>query len=349
MLARGEASGNWFWSLAYLLIVVLNQLLLGAMISLIAGAAVQTLFYGWLLKDELTQEIRWNYLKEWLRGGSAAFVYNAFGAQLVNLLFYVLILFSGQAALGYFQAAVTFSTVVGYASSLSFALYPKMLSEECPSEVAVSFKTMIMIALPLATVSLTMSWSLLTVLKAEYAAASPILMLLTVDTLVVLVSQFYNQCLMGTDSIDIGGKIPLGKLVKSRIFKVFSVPYIQAAFALPSLYFILTRLATADPIQAAEYMVTINIIVHIGAFVGLYILMRSSVGLPVHWKSIAKYALCATVAGLALLAIPNTSTLLTTFSKAVTGFAVYIAFLCLVDLDARNLIREIWNELKSVF
>ncbi len=336
-------------SLAYVLIVTFNQLLLGAMIGLITGAAVQTLFYSWLLKDELRHAVKWVYLKEWLKGGSAAFVYNAVGTQLVNLVLYLLVFYSGQAALGYYQAAVTFSAVIGYAFSLAFALYPKMLAQDCPADIGDSFKTMIMLALPIAAVTFTMSRSLLTVLKVDYAAAFPILMLLTVDALVVLVSQFYSQCLMAADTLDIEGKIPLRQLVRSKIFKVFTMPYIQAAVALPSAYLVLTLVVFSDPVLAAAYVVAINMIVHIGTFVGLYVFMRKSVSLPFAWKSIAKYAVSAIAAGGVLLVLPQTSTLLATFGKVLIGIAVYAALLFAIDAEARSLVRQIWTEIRGYF
>jgi TRAP-type C4-dicarboxylate transport system permease small subunit len=96
----------------------------------------------------------------------------------------LLVLFGGESALGDYQAAVTFSTIIGYAASLAFALYPKMLAEECPAEVEASFKNMLMLALPMAAVALTMSTSLLTILNASYSTASPILILLAIDALI---------------------------------------------------------------------------------------------------------------------------------------------------------------------
>ena len=333
---------------AYVLIIVLKELLLGAMVSLITAATVQALFYVWLLKAEFRQHVKREYLREWIRGGSVV-IYSAVGTQLVNFVLYLLVYFSGQTALGYYVAAVTFSTVIGYSFSLAFALYPKMLAQDCPSDVADSFKTMIMLALPIAVVTFTMAQSLLTVLKVDYAVAYPILMLLTIDALVLLVYQFYTQYLLATDTIDIGGKIPINKLAKSKIFKVFTIPYIQAAIALPTVYFALTRLVSADPVLAATYLVAINIILHAGAFVGVYIFTRKSVSVPFSWKSLAKYVLVAIVAGLVLISIPQTSTLFATFAKVLIGLAVYVGLLLSIDADARKLVKQILAELRGNF
>jgi hypothetical protein len=336
-------------SLAYVLIVVLNQYLIGAMVSLIVAAAVQGFFYVWLLRDEFRQRIRREYLREWLRGGSAAFIYSAVGNQVFNLVLYLLVFFSGSSALGYYQAAVTFSTVIGYASSLTFALYPKMLAKECPTDVLASFKTMIMLALPIAAITFTMAQSLLTVLRVDYAVAYPILMLLTVDALLLVVYQFYTQCMMAADTIDIAGKIPINELRRTNIFKVFTIPYVQAAVALPSAYFVLTQIAKADPVLATAYIVAISIVVHSGTLVGLLAFMRKSVTLPIAWKSLAKYIACSVAVGLVLFALPQTTTLTATFGKALAGFGIYAGLLLAIDADARHLVKEIGHEIKSIF
>jgi hypothetical protein len=332
--------------LAYVLIVGLNQLLLGAMISLIVAALVQAIFYSWLLKGELCQAIKWNFLREWLKS-SPVMIYNAVGTQLVNLVLYLLVFYAGQGALGNYQAAVTFSTIIGYSSSLAFALYPKMLAEEVPEETAASFKTVLMLALPIAAVAFTVPRSLLTILNTSYVAAAPILILLTVDALVVLVSQFYTQCILGAETLDVEGKISLRQLMRSKIFKIFTFPYVQAAVALPSVYFVLTRVVFADPVQAATYVVAINIIVHAATFAGLYGLMRKSVSIPVAWKSIAKYALGALLTSGVLYVLPRTTTLTATFGKVLVGLVAYAAVLYVVDADARKLVAQVWAEIRG--
>jgi hypothetical protein len=270
--------------LAVTFIVGLNQLFLGAVISLVGSAVVQWLFYGWVLNDHLKMHIHWGYLREWLKG-SPAFLYNAAGTQLVGLVPFLLVLYAGQTALGNYQAAVTFSAVIGYASSLAFALYPKMLAGEYRKDLAVSFKTMLMLALLMSAVAITMATSLLAILNASYVVAAPILVVLAVDALVVLISQFYNQCLLGVERFDFEGKIPLRQLVKSKIFKVFSLNYVQAVIALPADYVILTQFPFTDSVLAAVSIVLVNIVAHSVTFAGLYLLMRKYVTLPVAWKS----------------------------------------------------------------
>ena len=154
-----------------------------------------------------------------------------------------------------------------------------------------SFRTVLMLAIPLATLTMIMAASFLTVLNISYTVAWPVLVALTVDTLIVLVYNFHSSCLMGVEAFDAEGRISLRKLVKSKIFKLFSIPYIQAAVVLPVTYYVLTQFPLANPVEATVGVVAILIGVHLGTFIGLKIFMRNIIHIPIAWKSITKYVL----------------------------------------------------------
>ena len=334
--------------LAFGIFVATGELFYGAIAGVVVGASAQIVFYAWLLREHICQRIHLGYLWEWLKG-STALAYNVIGMQLAGAVLYLLVHFGGESALGDYQAAVTFSTVIGYAGSLGFALYPKMLAQECPSDIIASFKNMLMLAVPMAAVALSMSTSLLTILNASYSTSYPVLILLAIDALIVLISLFYTQCLMGTETLDLGGKISLRELVRSKIFKVFSLPYIQAAIALPTVYLVFAHEPLSSPVQAASYVAGINIVVHAISCVAILALMPREFSLTVPWKSVAKYVFAGFVAAISLLFAPQTTTLVATFVKVLAGVGVYAALLLMIDVDARNLAKRIMEEIGRQF
>jgi hypothetical protein len=318
------------------------------MVSLIAAASIQALYYIRLMVKDLRQRIRWNYLKEWLKGSTANF-YNAVGSQLAAFVFILLFLYGGQAARGEYQAAATFANIVGYSSFLAFALYPKLLAKNSLEDVALSFKTVLMFAIPMAAIVMTMSKSFLTILNVFYSAASPILILLTIDAVVLLISQFYSSLLLGIERLDEEAEISLNKLVRSKMFKVFTLPYIQAAIVLPTAYYVLTQLATGESVQAVLYVTAINICAHIATFLGLYVIMRKSVRIAVPWRSIGKYLFASAAAVTVLYLLPHPTTILVTLGKAAAGMVTYAALLLAIDAEARELISLVWHEIKGIF
>ena len=330
---------------ALIVILVFKQIFLGAILALVLGPGIQVLYYCYLLSDYFKEKANWSFLKQWLKG-SPAIAFNAIGSQLVSFVLILLFLYGGSESRAYYQAALSFTTIVGYASSLAVALYPKLLANCCSEEeVGLSFRTVLMLAIPLATLTMVMAVSFLSVLNVSYGIAWPVLIALTVDTLVVLLNSFYSSCLMGVENFDAEGQISLRKLVRSKIFKVFSIPYIQAAFALPFTYFVLTKLPVVGSVEMTVEVVVILISVHAATFVGLYFFMRHSIHIPVAWKSMAKYVLSALLMGTILLILPTTTTLLPTIAKAIAGFAIYVGLLLSIDAQARSLVGLIWQEI----
>jgi O-antigen/teichoic acid export membrane protein len=334
-------------SLAYLFIVRFQQLFIGAMLSLILSALFQTLFYMKLLSKDLLQKVHWSYVREWLKG-STAILYNAVGGQLANFVFILLLVYGTQTGRADYQAAATFGAVIGYSSSLAFALYPKLLAENSLTEITESLKMVLMFALPMVAIVLSMSPSLLTVLKASYREASPVLIVLSIDALISLISQFYTSVLYGVERLDEEAKIPLRKLVRSKMFKLLTLPYVQAAITLPTTLYILTQFANGQAARAATYVAITIMSAHAIMLLLTYLIIRTSVRIIVPWGSIGKYVLTSAVTALILYLLPHPQTLALTFATVLMGAAIYAALLLATDKDARMLVRSILLEIRLI-
>ncbi len=334
-------------AVALIVIVGFNQVFLGAILALVVSPTIQTIYYAALLRNYFREHIKWGYLKQWLKG-SPAILYNVAGAQLLSFVFILLFLYGGSEARAYYQAALSFTTIVGYASSLAVSLYPKLLSNTCSKEeVGLSLRTVLMLAIPLAALTMVMAVSFLTVLNVTFAVAWPVLIILTVDTLIVMLTGFYSSVMMGKEGFDAGGEIHLKELVKSRIFKLFSIPYLQAAVALPVTYFVLTQLPVDGPVITDVAIVAVLVLVHLGTFIGLATLTRRSIHIPIAWKGIAKYVFAAALMGIVLYLLPSTTTLLATIAKTLAGFGLYCVIVLAIDRQARELIGLVWKEVAA--
>jgi hypothetical protein len=311
------------------------------------AAAVQVLYYLKLTWKDLKQRFQWDFAREWLKG-STVNIYNAIGNQLAASTIILLFLYGGQTARGNYQAATTYANIVGYALFLSYALYPKLLAKNSPAYVTSTLKTVLMFAIPMVTVVLSLPKSLLTILNVQYTDATPILLLLAVDAFVVLISQFYSSVVFGIERLDEEATIPFKKLVKSKIFRVFSLPYLQAAFSIPTCFYVLTQYAVGQPVLAAVSVAAINLTVHTAVLVIQYAMVRGSIRFIVPWMSICKYVFASTVSAVFFNAFPATATILSTLTVVLVGTAIYVSILVAIDKEARHLIRSIWHEIKDV-
>jgi hypothetical protein len=192
-----------------------------------------------------------------------------------------------------------------------------------------------------------MSKSLLTVLKGSYSDSWLVLFLLAIDALILLISQFYTSVLFGIEKLDQEAKISLNQLLRSKMFKVFTLPYIQAAFVLPIGFYVLTRFALGNPLQAAIYVTIINMGAHIATFFVLYIIMLGSVTIVVPWRSIGKYVFASTIMVTVIYILPHPTTILPTLGTVVVAGVIYAALLLAIDSDARMFVNSIWQEINK--
>jgi O-antigen/teichoic acid export membrane protein len=332
-------------SLAYVLIVRLQQPLIGAMVSLTIAILIQIIYYLKLMSPSLKQKTQWNYVREWLKG-STAYIYYLIGNQLYAAVLIMLFLFGGQAARGDFEAASTIATIVGYSSLLSFALYPRLLANQGRDDVTTSLNLVLMFAIPLAAGAMAIPNSLLMILKESYAEATPALFILAIDALVSTIFGFYQYVLFGVEKLDEKATIPIRQLLKSDTFKAFTLPYIQSAIMLPLTYYVLKNFALRQTVQAAVYVAAITMITHLAMFIILYMLVRRAIKVTVPWISIGKYVFAAVIMGSVLYLIPHPTKLASVLGIAVAGGILYLIIISAIDKKARTLIKSILQEIR---
>jgi O-antigen/teichoic acid export membrane protein len=331
--------------LGYVLIVLFNQLLLGAVVTTIVAFALQIFFYVKTLFSELKKKLCFGYIREWLKG-SIFNMYNVIGNQIAAYIFIMLFAYGGDGARGILGAGATIVNVITYSSFLSFALYPKLLAERRTDEVSSTLKMVLMFAIPLTIGALALPDSYITLLRSGTAGAGPVLMVLAVDAFVTVISGFYTSILYGMENVDEGSRLSIRQFTKSRMFIAFSLPYLHSAITLPTAFYLLTNYAQDQPFQAALYVSAINAIARFAMFIILYFVVRGMVQIHIPWKSISKYVFAATVMGGILYFTPHPTSRLVTLAETAIGGLIYIGLLAAIDKDVRKLPRDIIAEFR---
>ena len=330
--------------LGLILIIQLRLGLLGAIYSMISSYVIQIVFYTKLTAKELKESVKWTYLREWLKA-SLINIYNIVGNNIATFTLIFLFIY-GESARSYYGAAVTIASVVAYSTFLAYALYPKLLSESNTKDVSTSLKIVLMFAIPMTTGAMVLSDSYLTILGLVYRDAIPVLLLLAISALCSSLSQVFNTVVMGTERLDAKAKIPFMELTKSRIFQIFTLPYIQSAITLPTTFFALFYVAKTQ-LEAATYLALISLVVGVAMLVCRYIIARKCLTFNFPWKNVAKYIIASAVMAAPLLAIPHPTRLLLTLGFTFLGGIIYFGILATIDQEARELTKSILNETKS--
>jgi hypothetical protein len=332
-------------SIAYLLIIVLQQFLVGAVVATLAGFAIQILYYSRLVAAELNRKIRFEYIREWLKG-SLGNIYNVVGNQLATVIFIMLFAFGGEGARGILGAGAVVVNVITYSSFLSYALYPKLMADKNCEDATSCMKMVLMFAIPMTIGAIALADSFMVLLRPEFAAYYAVLAVLAVDAFVSVISSFYLSILYGFETVDDEAKLSLRKLVKSKMFIAFSLPYLHSAFTLPTAYYVLTNFANDHPYQAALYVSIINAVVRTAMFLILFIVVRKAVMVRIPWRNIGKYLLSAATMGIVLYIIPHPTRISLILAETALGGLIYLGLLFLIDKEARKLPKDIIQEFR---
>jgi len=334
--------------IGYVIIIQLGQPLLGAVVSTIIALSVQVVYYFKLLSGELKQRIQWGYVKEWLKG-SVLIIYSVVGGLIASFVFIMLFYYGGVSSMDVYYAALQIANVITYAGSISFALYPKLLTEKRGEDVTTSMKTVLMFALPMTIGVISLSSAYIVLLRpgtAMYPGAEWVLVVLALDSLVTVVSGIYGAVLTGVETVD-HERLSFKSMVRSKLFMFYSLSYVHSAITIPTTYYILTTYALHQPLMAAFSVCVINSVVRFAMFLILVIMVREMFKIAIPWKSIAKYSLASAVMGVMLFLLPHTNRVSMTLAWTGLGGIVYLAMLMAIDKESRGLPKAILQEIRG--
>ena len=249
-------------------------------------------------------------------------------------------------ARSYYGAALTVASVIAYSTFLSYALYPKLLSKTDPRDIQTSLKMVLLPAIPMTVGAIFLSGSYLEILRSDYVEARLVLSVLAIYVFCISLSSVFNTVALGTERIDAEAKIPFRKLMRTRLFQIFTIPYVQSAITLPTTFFMLSYVADG-PLAAATGLAVINLIVGSGTLLCTYLIARKCLTFSFPWGSVAKYVIASAAMAVLLVVAPHPSGISSTLILTGVGGIVYFAILAAFDSETRELIGLVLGEVKS--
>ncbi len=307
--------------------------LIGAVIAVILATIIQLIFYFKTMLPKLRENVKWNYVKEWVKA-SPFTLYGLVGQRLADSILLLLFIYGGKLARGYYGAALTIAGIVGYSALIGYALYPSLLSKNQPEDITSSLKLVLMFAIPMAFGAVVMADSYLTILNLEYSVARPILTLLSIDMLALCFSSIFGAVVSGVEKLDAEAKIPWKKMIRSKLFLFLTLPYFQAAIALPLAYYVLSYVAITA-VDSALFIASIVLTIDLGLVVVRYIIAKKSLHFQMPLNHIIKFIGAAAVMALLLYVLPHPTRLTVTVALTLIGGCVYFIILAIIDSESR--------------
>jgi O-antigen/teichoic acid export membrane protein len=337
----------------FVLIFLFGLPLLGAVVSILLSFAFQVGFYYSLLLEEMKEKIDWDYVKVWLKS-SATTVYNVLGSSLALVLQFALFSFGANAnpeligAKGYYGAASFVAQVIIYSTTLSFALYPKLMAENNHEDITQSLKMVFMFAIPMTVGAIAIADSYMGILNAPLRSAYLVLAVLAANAFVSVIYNIAGSIIYGVENVDREG-MNFRKFVKSKIFVAFSLPYLQGAISLPISYYLLTTYLYHKPLEAALYVGVIILAANIITTIFLISVLKKVVRFGIPWRNISKFVAASAVMGAVMFVVPHPEKITTTLGMTAVGALIYIGLLTAIDQETRALIKTILRAIIGLF
>jgi O-antigen/teichoic acid export membrane protein len=329
--------------LGFVLIMQLRLGLFGVIISVISAYLFQILFYLRSTLPEFHEKVKRNYVKKWLKA-SPFNLYGIAGQQIVSFYLILLFVHGGRLSRAYYGAAMAIAGIIGYSSLLGYALYPRLLSKDRPEDIHTSLRMVLMFAIPMTAGAVVLSASYLAILNEIYRVAEMVLILLSIDVLSVSLSSIFNTVVTGTEKLDIQAKISYGDLIRSRLFILTTLPYIQAAVVLPLTYSILNFVVN-DAVEQAVYIALLVLVADVAMMTVRYRIAKKSLHFNVPWSHVCKYLGASAVMALILYLLPPPARLSITLAETLLGGVIYFVVLSAVDNETKLIVKSAKKEL----
>jgi hypothetical protein len=334
--------------IAVVLVLLLKLGLLGAILAAIAGYAARVIASFLFARGIGLGRVEWSTAirilsRAWLP------LYSGLQNYIAELQFIVVVLIVGTAeVLGYASAVLLIGSIVAVSGNLSAGLYPKLLQSQSPGAVETTLKMVLMIAIPTSVGAFVLSEHILNILRPEYEAVAPVLLIALPSALVYLVNNIIDVAMTGQERADFDDSADFKRLVRSRLFLTPTINIIQSivyiTILIPVLFYI-SRLEVTHIVAAwfaTQLLLQIPFLIYKIKLSGQINALRNIA------SPFLGYLFSSAVMGVVVYALRPLFTplevsqaLLQILPSIVAGILTYFVALYLTDREFRRLIRVI--------
>jgi O-antigen/teichoic acid export membrane protein len=222
--------------IAYLGLYVFKLGIEGVILALLTSYLVQSLVSTYMVRNATAEKFDPAQVRKWSRlAWLPALSY--LPAALAVADSYVVALLHGTAVVGTYQVAFTIATIVTYATSLIFSMYPLLLRSGDERLPAVSLEFSLLLAIPMAVGCMVLAGPILFLFGSKYVPGAMGLEILALMFIFNNISLLLDQTLMGTEKVDAGETPSFRRLVSSNLLFVptvnigYGVAYLVTLFA----------------------------------------------------------------------------------------------------------------------
>ena len=326
--------------------------ILGVLISYIANIAI--LFK--LGKNKIKSKYNVKYLKKWIRLFWIP-IYRMFpGILSLSDVIIFSVITGSVTGVAYFTAARIVATIVSHARFVSYGLYPKLLEGGKQEHLQENLIQLFYFAIPLMSLSISLSKPALFALNPLYAIAYPVIIFLTFRAFLSSVGKIFFDALQGIEKVDLDKDAGFREFAKSKLMWYPTLQFVRNGtyfISLGIIFYILVN--NVEEIELVIYWAMIGFIIEVPLMIFVYFQVRKHFTLNIDTKRIVKFVVSAIVSfGLTFWATQEFliyNEKIIEFAPQLMAFALigimsYLGLTYLLDKKTRIMFTVILHELK---
>ena len=353
-------------SIGFLLLVLLNMKLVGAIMALIVYIALRTLYmqmkFGYLVTKG---RFKFNTFKRWLTLSWIPLTRRSIQLLSQVDIAIVALVTGSTVAIAHYRAIWVFLSLITLTTTLASGLYPSILASEDERKIEKVTKEtanlVFLFSFPMIVISAVMSDYLLALLRIDYVSSCNAMRIAMVYAFIFLLSEIYRIMLIGTEKIDVDEKTPIKLYMRSRLFSTTIATLATPIVVIPTVF--LASAMLRQPILIVELWYVAYTVAILCRLL-LFLRMAKAINLEhvLDFKVLLTMALSAVIGAIVLrLVTPYFFGLSERFVESLKGLVfisllgITIYFLTLYPLSAwfRKLVKDaltyIRSQLSTVF
>jgi hypothetical protein len=330
----------------------------GAIIATVVAYSISIIILFYQSKEKILVPIKKEFLIKWIKLSWLALYTGRIYSMIQHFDVAVFSLIVGNViGLSFWSSAFAISSIVAHSSAVSEGLYGKLLGGSKKEYFQENFRLVIYFIIPLFAFVITFARPGLFTLNPIYETAVLVVIFLAVHMLVQTFSNIFDAALKGIEKVDLKEKANLKDYLKSSLFYLPTLTIIQRGSYIGILAIVLFLTLGKSNLELVINWSIVAAVIPIPFMFYRLILVKKNFTIKINYYIILKYIISAilifTITYLLMDEYLTYNEQIMIFFPQVLLYVIfsiggYLAITFLVDVNTRQLVKAIFNELKSI-
>ncbi len=339
-----------------IMVEVMKMGLAGAIIATFIAYIARNSISFYFARTKLHGKFNLELVRRWMKLSWLPLYTNIAGLIFVLDVLVFSAIVGSVKPLALYAAATTISNIVAHSGVISQALYPKLIADNRKEYLESTLRRLFMFGVPLFAAVIVFAKPSLFVLNPIYVVAEPVIYISAVTAFAYAITTTFYSVLMGVEKVDINLDSKFSDYIKSKLFTVPTLNYIQygAYTGLLALMLLIAVPIGLSSINLIILWVTIGLGTQIPFIIYGWKLTKRHLPFSFPIRNIARYALAGAVAAVVIyflneyILIYEKSIFLfgpRLFLALAVGGVIYFSIVYAIDKDFKMLAKAIIKEI----